>query len=199
MNMHRVYNIKESVAPTTEPVSSAEAKLHSRVDHSTDDDIFTRLIEVARRQCEQISGWAFITRTYTVQLDQWPFYPQIKLPYPPLQSVSSIEYVTDDGTNNTFDSANYIVDTHSTPGRIVLKLNESWPSETLQVGGAITITYVAGFGAANDVPDQYKQAMLLLIGHLYENRESVVVQQGVSQIAIPQAVDWLLRTDGIYF
>jgi uncharacterized phiE125 gp8 family phage protein len=99
---------------------------------------------------------------------------------------------------NTFASSNYVVDTHSTPGRIVLKSGVNWPSEDLQVGAPITITYVAGFGDENDVPDAYKQAMLLLVGHMYENRESVVVQQGVSLVTVPQAVEWLLLTDRAY-
>lgn len=195
----KIYNIKESVAPATTPVTSTEAKLHCRVDHSADDTIFTRLIEVARRQCEQISGWAFVTRTYTAQLDAWPRGGCIELPNPPLQSVTSIAYTDDVGGSHTIPASDYVVDTHSTPGRIVLKDGATWPSETLQVGGAVTITFVAGFGDADDVPEQYKQAMLLLIGHLYENRESVVVQQGVSLVQVPMAVDWLLRMDGVYY
>lgn len=194
----RAYNVRESVAPSTEPVTSTEAKLHCRVDHSTDDALFTRLIAVARRQCEQISGWAFITRTLTAELDGWPRGDVIELLYPPLTSVTSIVYVDENGGSNTFASSNYIVDTHSTPGRIVLKDGVTWPSETLQVGGAITITYVAGYANAAAVPDQYKQAMLLLIGHLYENRETVVVQQGAGQIQVPMTVDWLLTTDRVY-
>lgn len=193
----KVYNVKESSTPA-EVVTVAEAKLHCRVDASTEDAIFTRLLGVARRQCEQISGYAFTTRSLVSKLDEWPCDDCLELLYPPLQSVTSIVYVTDEGGSHTFDSTNYVVDIHNTPGRIVLKANASWPSETLQVGGAITITFVAGFGAANVVPDQYKQAMLLLVGHLFENRESVVVQQGVSLVQIPQAVEWLLMTDRAY-
>jgi uncharacterized phiE125 gp8 family phage protein len=194
----KAYNVKEFTAPTTEPISEAEAKLHCRVDHTTEDAIFTRLIPLARRQCEQISKWAFVTRTYKAKLDRWPWGNEIKLLYPPLQSVTSIVYIDEDDGSNTFASSNYVVDIHSTPGRIVLKEDADWPSENLQVGGAITITYVAGFGNAASVPDQYKQAMLLLIGHLYENRESVSVQQGIGLVQIPQAVEWLLLTDRAY-
>lgn len=194
----RAYNVRESVAPATEPVTSTEAKLHCRVDHSTDDAIFTRLIAVARRQCEQISGWSFITRTLTAELDCWPMGNTIELLYPPLTSVTSIVYIDEDGGSNTFAASNYIVDTHRTPGRIVLKDGVSWPDAALQVGGAITITYVAGYANAAAVPDQYKQATLLLIGHLYENRETVVVQQGTGAIQIPMTVEWLLMTDRMY-
>jgi uncharacterized phiE125 gp8 family phage protein len=193
----RVTNVKESSIPA-DAVSVDDAKLHCRVDHSSEDALFTRLIGVARRQCEMISQYAFTTRTLISKLDCWPYSGCIELPYPPLQSVTSIMYTDIEDGENTFASSNYVVDTHSTPGRIILKSGVNWPSEDLQVGAPITITYVAGFGDENDVPDAYKQAMLLLVGHMYENRESVVVQQGVSLVTVPQAVEWLLLTDRAY-
>lgn len=190
--------IKITTPPATEPVSASEAKLHCRVDYSTDDDIFTRLIEVARIQCEQISGRAFITRTYTAYLDRWPGWC-FELPYPPLATITSIKYYDDAGSAAaTISSSNYILDTTSEPGRVAFKSGYSFPSVTLREINGVEIIYTAGYGAAADVPDQYKQAMLLLIGHLYENRESVVVQQGVSLVQVPQAVEWLLLTDRAY-
>lgn len=190
--------IKITTAPTSEPVSVAEAKLHCRVDHSTEDDLFTRLIETARIQCEDISGRAFITRTLTAYLDYWPDYI-FELPYPPLATIESIKYYDDaGGAAATFASSNYQVDTTSEPGRVVLKSTANWPSTTLRDINGVEIIYTAGYGVAADVPDRYKQAMLLLIGHLYENRESVVVQQGVSLVQVPQAVEYLLLTDRAY-
>jgi uncharacterized phiE125 gp8 family phage protein len=38
----------------------------------------------------------------------------------------------------------------------------------------VTVRFVAGYGAnPGDVPEPLRQAMLLLIGHYYENREAV--------------------------
>lgn len=190
--------IKITTAPATEPVTATEAKLHCRVDHATEDDIFTRLIEVARIQCEQIAGRAFITRTYTALLDTWPAH-KFELPYPPLAGITSIKYYDNEGNPAaTYSSGNYYVDTNSEPGRVALLNSAEWPSTTLRDINGVEIIYTAGYGVAADVPDQYKQAMLLLIGHLYENRESVVVQQGVSLVQIPQAVEWLLMIDRAY-
>lgn len=186
--------IKITTAPATEPVTATEAKLHCRVDHSTEDDIFTRLIETARVTCEAISGRAFITRTYTAKLDCFP-PTKFEVPYPPLATITSIKYTDENGNQSTYSSANYIVDTNSEPGRVALKSSADWPSVTLQDINGVEIIYTAGYGVAADVPDQYKQAMLLLIGHLYENRESVVVGQGVSMAQVPQAVEWLLMMD----
>ena len=190
-------NVRESSVPA-DVVTLAEAKLHCRVDHSLEDALFTRLLNVARRQCEQISGWAFTTRTLVSKMEQWPNDGCIELLYPPLQSITSIAYLDSIGGSHTVSQSDYLVDIHSIPGRVLLKANVSWPGEPLQVGNPITITYVAGFGAASAVPEVYKQAMLLTVGHLYENREAVVVLQGVSAIQIPQAVEWLLLTDRAY-
>jgi uncharacterized phiE125 gp8 family phage protein len=191
--------VKITTAPAAEPITATEAKLHCRVDHSTEDAIFTRLIETARIQCEQISGRSFITRTYTAYLDNWPYMTRFELPYPPLASITSVKYYDAAGSSAaTFASSNYEVDTNSEPGRFALKSTATWPSVTLRELNGVEIIYTAGYGVADAVPDQYKQAMLLLIGHLYENRESVVVQQGVSLVQVPQAVEWLLLTDRAY-
>lgn len=190
--------IKITTAPTTEPITATEAKLHCRVDHSTEDALFTRLIETARIQCENISGRAFITRTYTATLDYWPHW-KFELPYPPLAGITSIKYYDDAGSAAaTYSSANYYVDTNSEPGRVALINDAEWPDITLREINGVEIIYTAGYGVAADVPDQYKQAMLLMIGHLYENRESIVVQQGVSQVNLERALHDLLRTDGAY-
>lgn len=190
--------IKITTAPATEPVTETEAKLHCRVDHATEDAIFTRLIKLARVQCEQISARSFVTRTFTAALDCWPGWT-FELPYPPLAGITSIKYYDDAGSPAaTVDSADYFVDANSEPGRVALVSGAAWPSVNLRPINGVEIIYTAGYGNAAAVPEQYKQAMLLLIGHLYENRESVVVQQGVSLVQVPQAVEWLLLTDRAY-
>lgn len=190
--------VKITTAPATEPVSQSEAKLHCRIDHSAEDALITRLIEVARIQCENISGRAFITRTYTAMLDRWPGWC-FELPYPPLAGITSIKYYDDAGSPAaTFASSNYYVDTNSEPGRVALLNGADWPSTTLRDINGVEIIYTAGYGNADAVPDQYKQAMLLLIGHLYENREAVSVQQGIGLVQVPMAVEYLLLTDRAY-
>lgn len=195
MNSIDARRVKITTAPATEPVTATEAKLHCRVDASTEDAIFDRLIETARIQCEDIARRALITRTYTAKLDYWPYMTRFELPYPPLLAVTHIKYTDIDGNESTFDSSNYIVDAYSEPGRVSLKSTSTWPSVTLQDINGVEIRWTAGYGAAADVPDRYKQAMLLLIAHLYEHREATVVEQGVSLSELPMAFYDLLLTD----
>lgn len=183
--------------PAEEPVSRSEAKLHLRIEEDvTDDDaLVDRLITVARVECEKVARRAFVERTCVAQLDVWPWDGVITLTAPPLVSVEEIRYTDADGNEATVDAAGYWVDTHSEPGRVVLKSSASWPSVTLQEIAGIQIEYTAGYGDAADVPAGYQQAMLLLIGHLYENREAVVVGQGITMLKLPLAVDALLMGD----
>ena len=54
-----------------------------------------------------------------------------------------------------------------------MKYSQTWPSETLRTSDAILIRYIAGYGAtAASVPEEVKLAMLMMIGHFYENREA---------------------------
>lgn len=190
--------LKLVTGPTVEPVSLAEAKTHLRVDIDDDDAYISGLIAAAREYLEGATRRAFLTQTWRLSLDAWPWPPaQIELPLPPLQAVNSIKYRDSDGTQTTVDSGDYIVDTDSEPGRIVLDYGESWPSETLYPANPIQIEFEAGYGdAATDVPQYLRQAVLLLVGHWYENREPVVI--GTVHKELPLAVDSLIYLHRAY-
>jgi len=159
-------------APASEPVTLSEAKLHVRQDLDADDTLITGQITTAREEVERIGCHALLTQTWEQVMDCWPACDEIRLLHPPLQSVTSVKYTDVDGVETTWDAANYIVDTDNTPGRIVLGYGKSWPSATLRPVGAIRIRYVAGWTSAGLVPQSFKQAMLLLVGQWYENREA---------------------------
>ena len=82
---------------------------------------------------------------------------------------------------------------------MVLKKGEAWPSVTLAAANGVRVRYVAGYGAAgSNVPQAIRQAILLVIGSLYENREDVLVAQGVSIGVLPFGVVALLAPYRIY-
>lgn len=179
--------------PETEPVTLAEAKLHCRVDLDTDDALIGSLITAAREYVERVCRpqLALISQTWRYVADELPASRFELRPYP-LRSVSSIVITDDDGNETTYSSANYLVDTASEPGRVTLKGTASWPSTTLRELNGFAVTFVAGFGddPAN-VPQQIRQAMLLLIGHWYENREEQVIT-GAAPASVAFAVKALL-------
>jgi uncharacterized phiE125 gp8 family phage protein len=167
--------IKVITPPAIEPLTLAEAKAQCRVDIDDDNALLATLISVARDMCERIAWRAFLTQTIELWLDAWPASNAILLPRPPLQSVTKVEYYDTDDVKATLASSVYTVDTISEPGKLWLKHDQAWPATSLREHNAICVTYVAGWTNPVDVPQSARQAMLLLIGHWYENRESVLV------------------------
>lgn len=194
------YGLEVATPPAVEPVSLPEAKDHLRVSISDDDTLISGLIVGARRWCEGFRNESFITQTLELTLDEWPDDGVIELPRGPVQSVTSVEYTDEDGNTSTFAASNYVVSTASNPGRLALKRSASWPSDTLQELEAIKVTYPAGYGdSADDVPEEVKSAIKLLVGHLYENREHVIIGSGLLVTDVPLGVEsllWMERTKG---
>lgn len=158
--------------------------------YSAEDSLISALITAAREYCENIQHRALCTQTWELVLDDWPNEDYIELPMPPLQSVTSVKYKDTAGTETTWASTNYIVDPDSFVGRLALAYGITWPSGELYPAGGIRIRFVCGYGVASAVPQAVKQAMLLLIGHWYENREAVNIGNIVNDI--PFAVNALL-------
>jgi len=189
--------IKLITPATTEPVSLVEAKLHLRVDHSTEDTKISGLIKAARELAEDATWRAMITSTWELRLDAWPRMP-LELPRAPLQSISSIKYVDEAGVEGTVASSVYDCDTASEPGRLFFKANQSWPGVTLYPFGGVRIQFVAGYANAAAVPEKVKAAILLIVGHLYENREQVIVASGLSPVDLPLGIHTLLASEKVW-
>jgi len=166
--------IKIITGPETEPLTEDEAKLHLRVDATDEDTPIARLIVTARQEAENRTGRALITQTLELGLDCWP--ESIRLPRPPLVSVSSIKYLDAAGALQTLDPSDYLVDNYREPGRIVPAYGKAWPLIRHQPN-AILVRYVAGYGAASDVPAAIKNWMLLKIGTMYKMRSDVMAGQ----------------------
>lgn len=180
-----------TVAPTVEPVSLVEAKKHLRVEITDDDDLINALIKAAREHCEMFTKRAFITQTIVMKMDCFPSGRQFLLPRPKAISITSIQYIDEDGATQTFSSGSYTLDSSSEPARVALLPDEEWPDTQDDRINAVTVTFTAGYGAtAASVPSRAKQAILLLIGHWYENREQVVM--GAIPTELPFAVRALL-------
>lgn len=180
-------SLKLITAPTAEPVTLLEAKDHLRVDGADEDALISVLITAARKWCEEYTGRQFVTATWDWTMDS--FCPSFVAPIPPLQSVTSIKYLDTAAVEQTLASSVYRVDAVSEPGRIALDYGQSWPS-THPVINAVTIRFVAGYGAPQAVPEPIRQAMLILIGEMYEQREESLV--GTIQSSVPFGVRALL-------
>lgn len=164
---------KVSVEPSVEPITLVEAKSHLRVDHTDEDDIIDILRQVAREMVEKHTNRSLITQTRVIKLDCFPWGDTLRLTDGPVSSLTSIYYDDDADANTLLASSLYWTDFDSNIPRVRVK--SSWPS-TYDKPNAVRITYVAGYGADGaSVPQPLKQAMFLILGHLYENRQQVIV------------------------
>jgi hypothetical protein len=93
----------------------------------------------------------------------------ISLGRAPLASVTSVKYLDENEVLQTWDSANYVVDTGSRPGRIFPAYGKVWPN-TLVRENAVTIRYVCGYATAAAVPEKIAQCILQYITMLYDLR-----------------------------
>lgn len=179
------YSLSRTVAPTAEPLSLSHVKQHLRLIHDDDDEELRRLIAASRIEIEKQVRRAYINQTWAMTLDAFPTDDYIELPVAPLSSVSSITYTDTLGASQTLATTVYAVDTAREPGCVALKYQQIWPT-TRSEPNAVTITFVAGYGATDaSVPQNAKHAMLLWI-------ESKYLYRGVMEAPNKSAYDSLL-------
>ncbi len=172
------------------PVGLTEAKTHLRVDLSDDDTYIQMLIEMATHVVEQYTRLFIVENTVEVYYDQFPDY--FNLQYGNLQLITSIKYYDSSNNLTTLDSSNYEMDKHAQPALVYRSQGSTWPS-TYDKPNAVTLKFSGGY-EFQDYDDKFprplKHAILLLIGHFYENRQSVADKV---QYSIPMTVEYLIN------
>lgn len=167
-------------APSVEPLTLTEAKLYLRVDQSTEDNLISGMVVAARQWVETYTRRALVTQTWDFRYESFMDTRQpLILPKAPLQIVTSITYLDEDGVSQTLASSNYSVRTLSgaTAGRGYIELNDdvSLPSLYTDALAPVTVRAVCGYGAAAAVPDGIKMAIYLMLGDLYEQRQETMM------------------------
>lgn len=181
---------------TAEPISLAQAKAHLRVDASDEDALITALITSVRQHLEGVTSRALINQTLKAYFSQWPC-EGFELPGSPLSSVTSIKYTNTDGDEATVASDQYDVDTDATVGTVKLSEDGGWPTTSLRRNKPIVVEYVSGYDADGTLtPQPLIAAMKLHLGHLFENREQVVL--GTISTDLPFAYESLVAPYGVW-
>lgn len=160
------------------------ALAHLRVEPGDDDIYIGALLRAAQAHLEGPGGW--LGRAIGVQTLEWRGHPcdgSIYLPYPPFVSLVSVKYGPA-GAEQEIELDELDVEPQRFRAAEIMPKSGMWPTST-----PIRVRYTAGYapGAAEATPIQ--QAILLMVGHWYRNREAVVEGQ---MSAMPMAVDALL-------
>ncbi|OWQ91104.1 head-tail connector protein [Sphingopyxis witflariensis] len=106
------------VAPAVEPVSLADAKLQCRVIGTDEDDALDLYIASARAHAEAYCGAAFAERTLVARCDS--FTDLARLPFAPVNSVTTITYDDMTGVQQTLSATVYELRADGLDAAIVL-------------------------------------------------------------------------------
>jgi uncharacterized phiE125 gp8 family phage protein len=103
----------------------------------------------------------------------------VELPRPPMvmsgtATAVTVTFTQEAGPTSTYSTAEYRVDRNATPGAILPIYGSTWTPHR-QDDNAISVTWWAGYGASgSSVPAAIRHAILMLVGHWYEFRTSVL-------------------------
>lgn len=177
-----------TIAPVTEPVTLEQAKAHLRVTSDAENTLIAALISAA---VSHLDGWSgilgrcLITQTWRQDFNG---FGAMRLPFPNVAS-ATIAYTDANGVNQTLAGANYRIVSGVGGTWIELAEGGSFPGTASQPD-AVRVTFVAGYGDASAVPAALKAAILLHVGHLFENRAAVGI--GASPAVLPLAYEALV-------
>lgn len=183
-----------STTTYTDNIADASLGAAAPSTNTTVDPEVTRLIRAARLQVERITRRGLLSQTWELQLDAFPAGAVIELPLPPLLSVTSVTYQDTAGAWQTLAASAYVVTGPAGPiaerGRITLADGATWPT-TADEADSVKVRFVAGYGTtAAAVPDDLRQAVLMLVGELYEQRAETITGTIVGRTT--RAVDALV-------
>lgn len=176
-------------------ITLADAKLHLRLidsiadaeSYTAEDTMIQALIDAAVRYAENYTQSRFAKVSKIQVLDGFPVRDAaIELPWSPVIAIDGLDYVDPDGVTQAMDVSSLRLDTRPIMPRLSPQYGSDWPA-TIAEPESVTITATVGY---EKLPADVRIALLLLIGHWYENREQVVV--GTITAEVPLGVGALL-------
>lgn len=193
---HMNWSLTRVSEPESPLVSLSDAKVHLRVDHDADDVLILQVVDAATERFEDYQNRSFVTQQWRLTLGRFPRGRIIYLPRPPVSAIDKIEYITPAGDVEEMTTGDYRISESLGVNTIVLTAGRTWP-RVADEPDAVRITYTAGYGNAEDVPEAVSAAVLLLSGHLYENREVVTVGTGPT-FRLPMSSEYLLAPNRVF-
>ena len=144
--------------------------MFARIDGSGEDSLIQTFIQAARENAERYLGRALIQQTMHMCLDYWP-EGSIRLPRPPLISVSGVYTVDEDGVRTVYAASNYMSRVGTIYGKITVRAAKQPPTNLNRDVGGIEIDWLAGYGpAGSNVPAAIRTGLMLWATMGYENR-----------------------------
>jgi uncharacterized phiE125 gp8 family phage protein len=163
--------------PAAAPISIQEIRAQCRVDDASEDALLMAYVRAATDAVEQMTGLRLIDQTWEYAIDAFPERcGWIRLPLAPLLALTSIVYLDAQGVAQTLPVTTYLLGGlgSTTPARIILAPNQTWPSNWHGVGSVI-IRFRAGWIDHNGAPEALRQAVMMLAAYWFSQREAAAI------------------------
>lgn len=164
-------------------LSTPAAKKHLVVEHDLDDELIAQLAAAAVERTLAEVGLAGVFKTHTTEVN----FLRARLPYP-VVSITSVSELDSASDWQAIDSGDYELSGDYDSGYFIEIDDDAGHKE----GDWFQVIWVGGWEAGAE-PAWFWVACKLLLAHLYENRSSVVVGQGVAAIELPLGWEHLCR------
>ena len=175
-------------------VDLTDVKAYLKVDTTSDDTILQGLIKAATLLAERYTRREFLTKTFTMYLDFFPYSKQtgnlvetnfndetILVKRSKLQTINSIKYYQNE-VLETMTTSLYSFTKDNDYSRIYLK-SGTW-ADIDNRKQAVEIDFDAGYGATNtSIPQSLKDALKIIIAYMYSNRGDCILDNSLLMLS----------------
>ena len=175
--------------PAVEPISLTDMRAHLRLTGTEEDSVLAGFIKAARTHIEQSTRRALISQSWRLYLDAWPIGRIVKFPIAPVSSVDQVTIYDFDGAPTSLAADDWRLDRSNQPERLKIKVGAGLSASQLM---AAEVDFTVGYGMSpEDVPEEFRQAIRLLVAHWFEHREAGT---DMALASLPFGLDRLLST-----
>lgn len=176
--------------PDSYPVTLTEVKAHLDIDYDERNAPLTAYIKAATGKLERRCARSFTEQTWELRTVFPAAGQSIEIPRPPMMSVTTFTYIDDDGDTQTLEEDVDFLVIEGGDNAATLMPVDVWPTDAYDRPDAVRIRFVAGW---EDVPEDLKEAIKLLVGHYENNRENVILQPTRQELAVlPDGVEAII-------
>ena len=166
--------LTETAPPELTPVPIRELAAHLRLaqgfnDDGSEDALLELYLRNATAAVERRTGQALIARPVVVRVAHWDRNGHLTLPVGPVAALDQVQMVTSAASVALAPGA-WVLEPGPTRQRVTGPGGAALPA--IPAGGVAEVVFTAGHGPGwNHVPDDLRQAVLLLATAFYENRD----------------------------
>ena len=168
------------------------AKQHLRVDTTDENGLIGAYLLAAQKAVETATSKPLTAVVVTQVVDGFPPCGRaIRLWKGPVADTPAPTIAYDDTNGVEQTLADFrLVD--GAMAQLLPAYGDQWPADAQSAIGSVRVTYTAGYDGGSGVPPELDQAVLLLVGHYYHNREAAIGGDRAAAAELPLGVAMLI-------